>query len=35
MRAVQYPEQRVELQLDALAVLPEERSTQQSTGNPA
>lgn len=35
MRAVQYPEQRIELQLDALVVLPEQRSEQQSTGNPA
>lgn len=35
MRAVQYPEQRIELQLDALVVLPEQRRAQQSAGNPA
>lgn len=35
MRAAQYREPRVELQLDALAVLPEQRSEQQSLRNPA
>ena len=35
MRAVQHHEQRVELQLDTLLVLPEQRNQQQSDRYPA
>ncbi|MET3451903.1 hypothetical protein ABIC61_002174 [Curtobacterium sp. 1544] len=35
MRAVQHHEQRVELQLDTLLVLPEQRSEQQPDRYPA
>ncbi|ROP74965.1 hypothetical protein EDF19_1054 [Curtobacterium sp. PhB115] len=35
MRAVQHSEQRVELQLDTLVVLPEQQREQQSSSYPA
>jgi hypothetical protein len=35
VRTVQHHEQRVELQLDTLAVLPEQRNQQQSDRYPA